>query len=56
MCLLRLCVYTCVSVCSGQKKVLDLLELKFQAAINYVIWVLGTKFWFTARAACVPSC
>lgn len=55
ICLLHLCLYTCVSVYSGQKWVLDLLELKFQAAIKYVMWVLGIKFWFTARAVCAPS-
>lgn len=45
-------VHPCMpSVCGGQKKALDALELELQAIMGCLMWVLGTKPRSPAKAA-----
>lgn len=42
-CLYEFVCHTCISDCRVWNKVLDLLEPALQAAVNYPMWLLGTK-------------
>lgn len=45
-------VYTVgAGVSGGQKMVLGPLELELPTTLSSLMWVLGTKLWFSARAA-----
>lgn len=37
----------------GQKKLSDPLEVEFQTMVSCLSWKLGTKLWFSAKAASV---
>lgn len=49
----------CVSVqvlAEARKKVLDLLELEFQAFESYLMWVLGTELVSSVKVLCTLNC
>lgn len=49
----------CVSVqvlAEARKKVLDLLELEFQAFGSYLMWVLGTELVSSVKVVCTLNC
>lgn len=45
------CVFCVCSTCAGQKRVSEPMELELQTALSSPVWVLGTEFWSSARAA-----
>lgn len=48
-----------VHVCSSrgsQERALDALELKSQAVVSHLTWVLGTEFGSSNRAICMLNC
>lgn len=50
VCLCTASVCTHVSVCGGQKKMSDPLEVELHVVVSYLTWVLRTEPRFSERA------
>lgn len=48
----------CIQMCGcpgNHKRALDLLDLKLQAVVICLVWVLGTELWTSARAVAIVN-
>lgn len=44
-------VFMCVDTCRGQKMAPDSFKLELQVAVSHLLWVVGTEFEFSGKAA-----